>query len=171
MRKVIPVVIFAGFAAVLIYLFTGAQTVQETPPGPISLPEQFGDFKQTYIATEKEGILNFERQHKKRIPIKSGVKSDYTDGTVKVELWVANAAGPTHANQMFMEMASTIGPKHEIFTQPQPVNLGITNGYRTEGQEAVNFFFTREGRVYWIAVRGGNPEEVANLFISGLFPQ
>lgn len=169
MRKAVPAVVVLGFVAFFIYMLTGMQTVQETPPGPIALPEQFGDFKQTYIATEKEGLLNFDRQHKKRIPIKSGVRSDYTDGAVKVELWVANAAGPTHANQMFLEMASTIGPKHEIFSQPQPVNLGAVNGYRSVGQEAVNFFLTRDGRVYWIAIRGGDPDAVVQLFVSGLF--
>ncbi|MFZ5815795.1 MAG: hypothetical protein ACOY93_10900 [Bacillota bacterium] len=168
MRKAVPVLLIVGFAAFIIYMISGMKSVQETPPGPISLPEQFGAFRQTYLATGEEGLLNFDRQHKKRIPIKEGVKGEYTDGTVKVDLWVANGAGPTHAHQMFMEMASTIGTDHLIFTQPKPVELGSITGYRTEGQEAVNFFFTKDGRVYWIGIRGGNPDEVVKTFLSGL---
>lgn len=166
MRKALPIIVIVGFGAFLIYMLTGMKTVQETPPGPITLPEQIGTFKQTYVATGQEGMLNFERQHKKRIPIKEGARGEYTDGTVKVDLWVANGAGAAHAGQMFMEMASTIGPKHEIFSQPRAVDFGSVQGYRTEGQEAVNFFFTKDGRVYWIAVRGGNPDDVVKVFIS-----
>ncbi len=168
MRKAVPIIVIAGFAVLLVYLLTGLKTVQETPPGPITLPEQVGPFKQTLLAAGDEGLNAFMGQHKKRIPAKVGSMATYTDGTVSVDLWVANGAGPSHANQMFMDMASTIGPDNPVFTQPKPVDLGVITGYRTEGQEAVNFFFTKEGRVYFIAVRGGNPEEVVQVFLSDI---
>lgn len=168
MRKVIPVVLIVGFAAFLIYTLTGMKGVQETAPGPITLPEQFGSFKRTSLASGQEGKLNFERQHKKPIPIKEGAKGEYTDGTVKVDLWVANGAGPTHAQQMLTDMTTTIGSAHLIFSKPEPVDLAGISGYRTVGQEAVNFFFTKDGRVFWIGIRGGNPEAVVKLFLPEL---
>jgi|GEM_PF-4439683 len=168
MRKAAPIILIVGFAALLVYLFMGMETAPETAPGPISLPEQIGGFKQVALLTGEDGMLAFDQQHKKRVPIKEGAKATYSDGTVEVDLWVGNGAGPTHATQMFMDMAAKIGPENPVFSQPKPVELGPVNGYRTEGQQATNFFFTKNGRVYFIAVRGGTPEEIAKRFVSEL---
>ncbi|HYG60047.1 MAG TPA: hypothetical protein VD902_18430, partial [Symbiobacteriaceae bacterium] len=161
MRKVMPLLLIAVFAGVMIYLFIGFGKFQADagPPIDLTLPETWQEFSRTANTEGKDALALFQKEHEKKIRFKQGIRAEYTDGTTVFTMWVAPGSDEGNASQMVVEMSNKIGSTGKTFAASTMVDLGGgTTIFRTEGQDAVNYFFAKGRKVYWVAVKQGDAE-------------
>jgi len=162
-RKLFPVIALAAFAVVMVVVFLSFRPAQESDvPLKLNLPDKWQEFTRSANLEGKPALDAFQKEHEKKISWKDGVKGDYTDGKVRLSIWIAGAANDGHASQMVLDMTKAIGGTHKTFKQPGEVDLGGVKAYRTDGQGNVNYFYAKGRQVYWIAVGGAaDPDALA----------
>lgn len=155
MRKVLPLIVLAVFAVVMVIVFISFRPAQqEAAPLNLNLPEKWQEFTRSANTAGQDALAAFQKEHEKKISWKDGTKADYTDGKAKFTVWVAAGVDDGHANQMVLDMAKRIGGSHATFKEPAAVDLGVVKGYKTEGQGNMNYFYAKGRQVYWIGVNG-----------------
>jgi hypothetical protein len=145
-------------AALVLFSMTLAGCGKPAEPVKLDLPEKWQEFSRTGLTTGAEAIQAFQKEHEKKISFRDGIRGEYTDGKVKLTIWVGVGTNDGHASQMFLDMASKIGSKNKTFSMPKAIDLGF-KAYRTEGQGNTNIFYFKGREVFWIAVSGSDDPE------------
>lgn len=160
--KLLPLILIALFAGGLIYMLLGMRGVMEPaePRETITLPEKWQTFSRTTFVEGETALAEFQRQHKDKIPFDNGARAEFTDGATQIAVWVVSAPSKANAQQMHEDMLRNIGKAHWAYSEPKPFPVGDATVHRTEGEGKVNFIYLKGRRVYWIAIKGGEPNEL-----------
>lgn len=149
-RSALLLTLFVSSLLLLVLSGCGEETV---PLELILLPEQWGAYTRTAFLDEKAALEDFDRQHKKRVPIRQGVHAWYEGEDAKFEVWVASGRNEKDARKMIDDMTNklSIAPEH-IFSKPEPIDLNGVRFYRSIGQEMTNFYYAKDHNVYFIQI-------------------
>lgn len=130
---------------------------EPVPLEPIAFPATWGEYAKVVALDGQDALDEFDRQHKKRVPIRQGDKAWYKAEGSDFEIWIGSGKHEKDALKMLAEMTNKISIAPEkIFTKPQPVTIDGVDFFRTDGQEKVNFYYHKGHRVYWIAIQGNS---------------
>lgn len=152
MRKRSTLLLTLLLSSLLLLSLSGCSE-EAVPLEPISLPETWGAYTRTALLDEKAALEDFDRQHKKRVPIQQGVHAWYEGADAKFEVWVASGRSEKDARKMIDDMTNklSIAPE-QIFSKPEPVDLDGVRYYKSIGQEKMNFYYAKGYNVYFIQI-------------------
>ena len=160
MKKIMPVILGVAFVGVMIFLLVGMGKFQGAPAEPmdLSMPEKWQEFTRTSFTDGKDAMGLFQKEHDKKVRFNQGAKADYADGKATFTVWVAPGSDEGNANQMVVEMSNKVGTTGKTFTTSSMLDLNGVTIFRAEGQGAVNYFYAKGRKVYWVAVKGGDAD-------------
>lgn len=158
--KLIPLILILLFAGALVYMLIGMRGVMEPaePREVLTLPDRWQSFTRKTFVEGQAAMDEFQRNHKDKIRFDNGARAEYSDGTTDIAVWVVSAPSKANAQQMYEDMLRNIGKAHWAYSEPKPFAIGEAKAHQTEGEGKSNYLYLKGRRVYWVAIRGGEPD-------------
>ncbi len=147
-------------AVVLLVLAVGVYAAYNlTKPAQAPFPEELAGLRLTQLTEGDEALRAIDRLHGKAIEgMVRGWIATYAAGSERALVWVAEAEGPTQAQELLTAMVRSMHGG-EVFSPPRPGELDGLTYYSSTGMGMHHYFYGRGARVVWVAV--GSPRRDA----------
>lgn len=168
------VLAIAGVGGVLLYSLYGPAGDTPSPSGQASSGLSESSFPQTLagmnlaqVSSGDQAMGMISQLHGTNITIKQGFIAQYMGSASQMTVWVSESNTEAEAIQL-MDIMDKKMPASKAFTGRKEVATDTTKVIYVYGMNMDNYYWQKGTKVYWIAVGGGDSQQVLKEVMKSL---